>query len=309
MKKMMFVAMAIVFAAGALSAYVAADYMPLTVGNYWVYSDSSEVGLDSSRTDIAGTSIWEGTPCFIMENIDYEYSEIETSFVYFDSGSLWIVQYDSEEGDHFLVLFLPAVFDIGSTWDVIYMDTSWTEDPYEYFYTIHSSAVLEAVENVVTPAGLFMNCLKISQSGYFRMTVLMDGTPIYSDSSDLDINYIWIGEDAGVVKDYTFDTEDSTESVSLLIRSNLTGIDEAILPSVNAIAAFPNPFNAAVTIDVPENTEEIEVYDAMGKLVDTVPVDFGQARWNPSRETAAGMYLVKAKSGGRFVSKKIVFLK
>ncbi len=309
MKKVMWLAVAIAFAAGALSAFVATDYWPLAVGNYWVYSDSTASSLDSSSSTIVGTATWEGTPCFVSRNVDYSDSTVDSFFVFFDAGSLWMVEYDPEEGDYYMILALPAVFDIGSSWDVIYMDTSWTEDSYEYFYEIHVTATLERLEDVVAPAGLFSNCLEVLQSGYYKIDVRSGGVSVYSDSSDMENANFWYAEDVGMVKYYSYDSEDSVWITSKLLRSGTSDIDEAALPSKKAIAAYPNPFNAAITIDVPKSANQIEVYDLHGGLVDRVPVNFGQARWNPSRSTESGMYLVKVKSGGEYISKKIVLLK
>ncbi len=309
MKKMILVAIAIALAAGALSAFVASDYMPLTVGNYWVYEDSSIDGIDSSMTRIPGTTVWDGSPAFLIENTEYFDMSIDTTFMFFDAGSLFVVQYDPDEGDFFMMLMLPASFNVGSSWEVVSIDTTWTEGEYEYIYRIQMTATLVGVENVVAPAGLFMDCPKISQSGFYQMTVMVGGVPAYSDSSGLDDSDLWLAEDVGIVKDYTWIVEDTTEEISVLKHSNLTGIDESSLPSENAIDAYPNPFNAAVTIDLPSSVDGIEIYDMQGRFVDRVPANFGQARWNPSRSTSAGIYLVKTKSGGKYLSKKIVLLK
>ncbi len=291
-------------------AYTAMDYMPVEVGNFWVYRDSSSEGIDSSMTRIPGTTIFEGIPCYVVEEGPMASEENDTSFWFFDDGALFVVQYDpAEEGDFFLINMLPASFELGSSWDMLYIDTTWTVEGYEYFYTMHITGSIDAEENVVVPAGVFIDCPRILNSGYYKMLVMYSGMLIDSDSSDLGEGLIWLAEHVGVVKSFSIDSEDGSETVSILTRYNFSGIDEAKLPSYSALSAFPNPFNAAVSIDVPENVETVEFFDLSGRLVDSVPVVFGQARWNPPSGTSGGIYLAKTKSGSEWLSKKIVYLK
>ncbi len=87
-------------------------------------------------------------------------------------------------------------------------------------------------------------------------------------------------------------------------------------PTDFGIRCFPNPFNSTVSILVASNGKplEIEIYDALGKLVDRVAereafTGFSLLRYNPPENMASGVYLVKATSGKITKTQNIVYTK
>jgi len=103
-------------------------------------------------------------------------------------------------------------------------------------------------------------------------------------------------------------------------------------PAIFAISAYPNPFNASVTISlsvIPGLTRnpEIEIYDVNGRLIEKISDNrsesakpsstfaFGAYRWQPDESLPSGVYLVRATvgpstcSGAETMTKRVVYLK
>ncbi len=79
-----------------------------------------------------------------------------------------------------------------------------------------------------------------------------------------------------------------------------TGIDEARHPGDFAIAAYPNPFNSAITISVGEGLRpsRVEIFDASGRLIEKIKIQQGpnrtyEAVWKPEKHLPSGIYLIK----------------
>ncbi len=118
----------------------------------------------------------------------------------------------------------------------------------------------------------------------------------------------------------------------------LSDIDEEEFskPSDFSMAAYPNPFNSAVRIEVGNgdlSVESVEIFDLSGRLVDIVektkavgiPSDKGEGLsrdgigsefiWTPTSQINSGVYLVRASTKGDdgmrpFVqTKRVVYLK
>ncbi|HHS51063.1 MAG TPA: T9SS type A sorting domain-containing protein [candidate division Zixibacteria bacterium] len=310
MRKALLMAALMMVAFGSAFAYNAVDYMPIEVGNYWVFYDSSEWGLDSSMTRVVGTTEWEGKTCFIMEDLDLGWEEeTDTSLIYFEGGAVKMVSYDPDIDLALILTYLPATFNLGDSWVILDTSLIIPEGGYEYHIDWFLIGQLLAVEDVNTPAGHFSNCLKIVSDGYINVVVYAGGSPVFSDSIDMGGDLLWLARNVGVVKDFSIDEETGGEQVSVLVRSNTTGIGDSKLPQNLAISAFPNPFNAAVTIEVPQISAEVEIFDMMGRLVESVPAHFGQARWTPSNDVAGGVYFARVKAGGMTLTQRIVLLK
>jgi hypothetical protein len=64
-------------------------------------------------------------------------------------------------------------------------------------------------------------------------------------------------------------------------------------PIAPALYAWPNPFNASVSFRVPLDSQRIHVFDALGRLVETVPVELGHAEWNADHRSS-GTYVIRA---------------
>jgi len=109
---------------------------------------------------------------------------------------------------------------------------------------------------------------------------------------------------------------------------NILNTEEVIAkPGKPAISAHPNPFNSAVTISLDCRSESaeplstLEIFDINGRRVGRIPpaplnkggAEFSEAGgsflWTPSTSLGSGVYLVRAKVSGEYVSKRIVYLK
>jgi hypothetical protein len=133
---------------------------------------------------------------------------------------------------------------------------------------------------------------------------------------EMDTTEYW---SAFVVPNISLDPEDSV----------VTGIKENQKPTRFTLSAWPNPFNSAVTISVDchsrENgNPEIEIFDINGRIVYEMPVGARPASpagnagvaptvhefiWQPDESIGSGVYLVRAKSGDKTVTKPIIYLK
>jgi len=92
-----------------------------------------------------------------------------------------------------------------------------------------------------------------------------------------------------------------------------TGISENHfhLPASPKIAVYPNPFNRACKITLPDDDRwRVKVFDLSGRLVH----DFGEISgksvlWGPSDDVKSGVYVVVAEGRGEQISGKVVYLK
>ena len=106
-------------------------------------------------------------------------------------------------------------------------------------------------------------------------------------------------------------------------------------PEEIAISAYPNPFNSAVCITLSGGVGAsnarpgqvgVQIFDITGRMVADLPDDnpvgsrpastAGDARvasstiiWQPDESLGSGVYLIRAKMGNKFVSKRVVYLK
>jgi len=90
------------------------------------------------------------------------------------------------------------------------------------------------------------------------------------------------------------------------------GVEEQkMLPSTVEITAFPNPFNSSVAITAPAGAE-IEIYDLLGNRLwsKTIPRS-AQANlvWKPDENIPSGVYIVRAATGNKSATKRIIYLK
>ncbi|MCD6502050.1 T9SS type A sorting domain-containing protein, partial [bacterium] len=108
---------------------------------------------------------------------------------------------------------------------------------------------------------------------------------------------------------------------------DIVSVDEkADLPASFEILAYPNPFNSAITIslsagvgasDARSGQVGIEIYDISGHLVADLPVTTcGSPQvvptpviWQPEKSVGSGVYLVRARAGGKSLVKRVVYIK
>ncbi len=99
----------------------------------------------------------------------------------------------------------------------------------------------------------------------------------------------------------------------------LTAVDDpgsAPLPQMTSLAAYPNPFNAHVTLGlsgIPDGAR-ITIYDMSGRLVKAFPDIHGSSIvWDGTNDqgqsVTSGLYFAKATSGDKTASVKLTLLK
>jgi len=114
------------------------------------------------------------------------------------------------------------------------------------------------------------------------------------------------------------DPENPEVSISLTGKGEvLVGVDSNIM-SVNSIRAYPNPFNASITIsfsldEVRPHQTEISIYNIKGQLIKELSINDQSAIWNGrdanGNSVASGIYFYKMDSGRYTANKKIVLMK
>jgi|GEM_PF-3359795 len=102
----------------------------------------------------------------------------------------------------------------------------------------------------------------------------------------------------------------------------VVGIDEEKLPEDIELSVWPNPFNGACRIAAPEETE-VEIFDINGRIVgaaymphvtqtartrSTTPT-VRELKWSPDEKLPSGIYLVRARFGGKEKIKRVIYLK
>lgn len=95
--------------------------------------------------------------------------------------------------------------------------------------------------------------------------------------------------------------------------------DDARLPrDFELVTAYPNPFNAAVSIawEAPglvTDRVQLDVYNVAGRLVTSRSVradaDRGLIRWEPDANTGSGLYFFRLSAGGATATGKLVLVK
>ena len=102
----------------------------------------------------------------------------------------------------------------------------------------------------------------------------------------------------------------------LLYHPDLSGIGDAPLPEKLAISARPNPFNAAVTIEITgaEKDSRLEIYDIAGRRVRTMEVSGSRNLvWDGSTESGeklpSGIYFSRLVSGEKTLKKRLILLR
>ncbi len=96
---------------------------------------------------------------------------------------------------------------------------------------------------------------------------------------------------------------------------NFVGLEDMVIPTaITALKCYPNPFSAQVTIDVKGISSPLCVYNQRGQLVATLSSKDGSLiTWNGRDHRgvplANGIYLIKAKSGDKAISSKVLLVR
>jgi len=88
-------------------------------------------------------------------------------------------------------------------------------------------------------------------------------------------------------------------------------LEKPIKPNAFFLDVQPNPFNSSITIAAPAGAE-IEIYDLLGNRLwsKTIPRSApANLVWKPEESIASGVYIVRAATGNRSATKRVVYLK
>lgn len=206
--------MLLLFHALTVLAAESVEYYPTDLGNIWVletedgteritytveaakeHINDREIALLKRKAETAGTDDTTG----------------EVYFVHFDDDGIKLHKVVAELGSVFgtatavlspPVLFIPASMELGDSWEFTLESEVILTGP----VSVSSVYEVVAVEEVVTPAGTFENCLKIQ----------LDSRTVSTLSVSRSISYQWLAPNVGIVR-----VETDQEIVFNLIRSNL----------------------------------------------------------------------------------------
>lgn len=189
------------------------EYYPTNLGNIWVLeiADGTErvtYTIEGSEERIDGREIalFKRT----AETVGADETTGETYFVHFDDEGVKLHKVVAELGSIFGTatailsppgLFLPASLALGDTWGFTLESEVTLTGP----VSVTTVYEVVAVEDVVTPAGTFENCLKVQVD-----------TRTVTASISRSTSYQWLAPNIGIVR-----VETDQEIVFNLIRSNL----------------------------------------------------------------------------------------
>ena len=189
-------------------------YYPTDLGNIWVLETEDEAErvtytIEGSEERIEGReiAIFKRT----AETVGTDETTGETYFVHFDEEGVKLHKVVAVLGSIFGTatavlsppgLFVPASLALGDTWEFMLETEVILTGPVSVAYTYE----VIAVEDVVTPAGTFENCLKVQ----------IDSRTTTASSISRTTSYQWLAPNVGIVS-----VETDQGLVFNLIRSNL----------------------------------------------------------------------------------------
>jgi len=107
----------------------------------------------------------------------------------------------------------------------------------------------------------------------------------------------------------TASTKYNESQRSIIIGLDTTNInDYECTPTDYSIVAYPNPFNSYCNITAP-SASRIMIYDIEGRRIAEIPVENGNAVWNPDMRFPSGIYMIKSDNGQIRKSTRIVLLR
>ena len=192
----------------------ALEYYPTDLGNIWVLETADEtervtytIEASEERIDGKEIALFKRT----AETVGTDETTGEVYFVHFDDEGVKLHKVVAELGSVFgtatatlspPVLFLPASFELGDSWTFTLESEVILTGPVSVSYVYE----VIAVEDVITPAGTFENCLKIQ----------VDSRTVSTLSVGRTTSYQWLAPNVGIVR-----IETSQEIVFNLVSSNL----------------------------------------------------------------------------------------
>jgi hypothetical protein len=289
-----------VFSAFALDAR---DYFPLEIGYTWTYWQSSDIGIDTNVATIVDTTIMLGYKTYIHVWEGFE----DTTYIQIRPDGIWFISIDLTD----TTVILPDPFNIGDSWIVYSVDTTWVDSIYTRIF--HHSETYRAIsfEDVSVPAGSFTDCVKLQIITEEFYIVLLGIDTVSADSNKEEDAYLWFAKDVGRIKSWFLEPIDSSESGDLLLSFGTGDISEALtnIPRNISVDVTPNPFNSACNIIVPEHAT-VEIIDLQGRMIWSCSNIISKSVvWHPNKSVESGVYFIRATVGNQTVSKRILYIK
>ena len=192
----------------------ALKYYPTDVGNTWVLEneDGTEritytIEASEERFNDREIALFKRE----AETLGANDTTGEVYFVHFDDDGVKLHKVVAELGSIFgtatailspPVVFLPASMELGASWEFTLESEVILTGP----VSVSSVYEVVAVEDIVTPAGTFENCLKVR----------LDSRTVSTLSVSRSTSYQWLAPNLGIVR-----VETSQEMVFNLVSSNL----------------------------------------------------------------------------------------
>lgn len=293
MKKLLF--FILVFTSFILKGQNASDYLPIDVGNVWVFQntllDSANnplapptISIDSS---IAYTNFLDKPALFIVRRAQNTFSG-DTLMISADSQSIFIypreIQLDTILTFNFpdWIEYYRFTLPLGLRYTIFSFDTTVT---IPQIGTLPLRFIVRGtrlgLDTLTVPAGFFnATKFKIELGVQYKVTLPPPLPPYYLDLFNVSI-YDWLVLNRYIVKSYQEPFRIDTLNISIpgnlreLIEfrtPNQTQVtNEKILPDQFYVSNnFPNPFNSSTTFNfyVPyESSLSIKLYNVMGKEI------------------------------------------
>jgi len=171
----------------------------------------------------------------------------------------------------------------------------------DYRWTIDSPDVGEALNRPLNPGEQLIIRYRVVSSDIGHFALPLHATVMYGNSTGL------------------FATE-GADSVRVVISLDTAdpGEDRPLPTSFQLVSAFPNPFNAEVSIaykgtGLANKMLRLEIYNTAGRLIASQSVkastDEGILHWAPDLASGSGVYLYRLTADGTKVGGKLVLIK
>lgn len=300
---------------------VASDYYPLHVGDYWIqHTDTIFGGYQPTtfRTDIEDIDIIGVEEYFRMkqaQTVDdgsgksshwYMWVRFDsTGFVIGAFGDTSIVDL-AQIYNTPLPSFPNAALNLGYSWEYDFPGTGIGDQ--------HWDNLVESIsETVVTPYGIFNDCVKVE-------IVITDTLGNTVQTGDL-----YYAKDVGQVLNDGWSTWANNFKFELTEYHVQSTVDVKSSPSVPILFSlhqnYPNPFNPETTIrfELPQAEDvTINIYNLQGQLVRELVSENREAglhnivwdaREDAGRIMPSGVYLYRIQAGGFSQVKKLMLLR
>ena len=282
------------------------DYFPLGIGNFWKYKYSTynweQLGGDYvvkdtgvatytvlSRSIGTDSILWN---VFQIRNISRHYhyytpfQNIDTTYDVSDSITFYITEY--LVNNHRLVS--------SSNWETVFCfryDFTDSNSFYRYYPTLQTDTSSFSIYQRF-PNNVIAQVIKLSIQKNIGITFSTYNAPGYSG---------WVPKSNHVLQE-------------AIITSVNTNTDEVIADNFTLSQNYPNPFNPITSFTLrlkKESSLSIDVYDELGKLVDSIIKESLQPGghtlyWNASNYSS-GVYYCVARANNLSKSVKMVLLK